>query len=105
MAPLAPYIMSWSITINNLKEYEGFPHDVIEQMITQHLAYGADMNLALKAAKAMSLSSCTLSGGRTPNPYGDDETVVITITGFSKAKDFVSLMRDIVVQPGDRPQG
>lgn len=96
--------MSWSVTINNLKEYEGFPQEMIETMITQHLAYAADMNLALKAAKAMDLNSCTLAGGRTPNPYGEDETVVITITGFSKARDFVTMMKDIVSHY-DRPPG
>jgi hypothetical protein len=85
--------MSWSITINNLPDYAGFTTDVIEQMLTQHMAYPADMALALEVARKAGLASASLSGGRTPNPYGDDEVVIITVTGMGAAQDFESAMR------------
>jgi hypothetical protein len=91
-----PYIMSWSIVIQNLEEYDAFPREIIETQLTHNLNYPLDMNRALKLAKELNLKSCTLAGGRTPDPYDkDNETVMITITGFSEAEDFVTTMRRI----------
>lgn len=88
--------MSWSVTINNLQEYEGFSTEVIEQMLTQNPQYPADMEIALDAARRSGISSGVLSGGRTPNPYGDDEVVNISIQGMGKAVDFNTAMRRII---------
>lgn len=85
--------MSWSITVLDVQHYEGFTHDIVEQMLTQHPQYPADMALALEVAKKAGLASASLSGGRTPNPYGDDETVVITVTGMATQLDFDAAMR------------
>lgn len=94
--------MSWSITINNLPEFPGFSAEVIEQMLTQHLQYPADMELALETACKAGLSTAVLSGGRTPNPYGDDEVVDISVRGMSSALDFNAAMRrNIAAGPDD----
>jgi hypothetical protein len=85
--------MSWSVTIQNVQEYEGFSHEIVEQMLTQHPQYPRDMALALSLAREAGLASASLSGGRTPNPYGDDETVNISIVGMEKALDFDAAMR------------
>jgi hypothetical protein len=90
--------MSWSITVNNLPEYEDFPLDIMERMLTQHVAYPMDMRIALQAAKRAGLMSATLAGARTPNPYGPNEVVTITITGHSVARDFFTEMTKLVTQ-------
>src|SRR5713226_9108420 len=74
--------MSWSVTINNIPEYKGFDSDVIERMLTQHIAYPGDMQLALNLARQVGLKSCVLTGMHTPNPYGGDEVVDISIRGM-----------------------
>lgn len=88
--------MSWSITINNLPEFEGLPPEVVEQMITQHIAYPGDMQIALTAARRAGFKSCVLTGGRTPNPYGGDEVVDISIRGMLEATDFQKEMNKIL---------
>lgn len=71
-------------------------------MLTQHLEYPADMELALNVAKKARLSSAVLTGGRTPNPYGDDEVVDISIRGMAKAVSFdAAMLRNIHAGPDD----
>lgn len=96
--------MSWAITINNLPEYAGFPEAIIEKMLTHHMLYPFDMNLALEAAKKAGLKSATLGGGRTISPYTGEEIVTITITGLSEATDFNAVMKRIVVQDDQQEQ-
>lgn len=90
--------MSWSITINNLPDYSGFDEFTIEKMVTQHILYPFDMQLALDAAKKAGLKSAVLGGGRTISPYTGEEVVTITITGMSDSTDFNAAMKRIVVQ-------
>lgn len=94
--------MSWSVTINDLSTYPGFDTAVIEQMLTQHPDYPADMGLALGIARKMGLASCVLTGFRTANPYGDDEVVDVSVRGKVRATDFqASVMRDIEAGPDE----
>lgn len=87
--------MSWSITFNDIPNAE-IPHDILEQMITQHIKYGEDMRLALYIAKRAGLKSGTLTGMRTPSPYGDDEVIDISIRGFVNAVNFNEEMKRIL---------
>jgi len=98
--------MAWSIVINNLQDYQGFPQDVIETFLAGHVAYPFDAQLALIAAKEAGLASATLAGARTPNPYGGDEVVDIAVHGFAEHKDLAEFMKAVVVQPEshDNPQ-
>jgi hypothetical protein len=88
--------MSWSITVNNVQSYDQFPDNIIEQMLTQHIAYPGDMMKALKLAKDCGFSSAVLTGMRTPNPYGGDEVVDISVRGMLEATDFQSEMKKIL---------
>jgi hypothetical protein len=88
--------MSWSITVNGVQDYDQFPPEVIEQMITQHIAYPSDMMKALQLAKDCGFKSAVLTGMRTPNPYGGDEVVDISVRGMLEATDFQSEMKKIL---------
>lgn len=88
--------MSWSVTVNNLQEYKLFTPDIVEKMMTQHIAYPNDMMLALELAKKAGLKSASLTGGRTPSPYGTDEVVDISIRGMCEATDFVTAIKKIL---------
>lgn len=92
--------MSWSVTINNLKDFKHFPQKVIEDMMTQHIQYPKDMYIALELAKKSNLSSCVLTGMRTPNPYGGDEVVDISVRGHVEALDFQQEMKRILLYGG-----
>jgi hypothetical protein len=91
--------MSWAIVIENLPEYPGFTEEIVAKMLSSHIAYPFDAQIALKMAREAKLSSATLAGGRTPNPYGGDEIIDISVHGFAEARDFVNTMRHIVVLP------
>lgn len=95
--------MSWAIVIENLADYAGFDEAVVAKLLTSHIAYPFDAQIALKMAREAGLSSATLAGGRTPNPYGGDEICDISVHGFVEAKDFVNTMKHIVVLPEDKP--
>jgi hypothetical protein len=88
--------MSWSVTINNLPEFKGFDADVIESMMSQHIAYPQDMMTALEMARKTGLKSAVLTGMRTPNPYGGDEVIDISVRGMVEATDFNAMMRRII---------
>jgi hypothetical protein len=89
--------MGWSITINDLAKFEGFTEEQEKFFEEQHPMYGQDSALALELAKQSELASCTLSGGRTPDPYRpDNEHIIITVIGFNRVTDFVGGMKDII---------
>jgi hypothetical protein len=95
-------IMSWSVTVNNLQEYDGFDLETQQLIASQHAAYVRDADLALALARAAGLMSATLSGGRTPNPYTGDEITDISVRGTTGSSDFLSEMRDIITSgPGE----
>ncbi len=82
--------MSWSITIENLKDYKGFDAAVYERLVSQHPGYALDMNLALELARKAGFESANLSGCRTPNPYGTNEVTDISVRGMTTAKDYTA---------------
>lgn len=94
--------MSWSVTVNNLQDFEKFTIDTDEYFSSQHPAYPRDVRIALELAKTAGLKSATLSGGRTPSPYGGDEIVLITISGSASHSDFLSEMRQIIAAGPDK---
>lgn len=94
--------MSWSITINDLPSFEGYTEDQEKFFAEQHHLYAQDAGLALEVAQQSNLASCTLSGGRTPDPYHvGDEHVAISIVGFKQSPDFIGSMRNIINQGPD----
>lgn len=92
----------WNVTVDNLQDFNGFTLDTQELFANQHAAYVRDANEALAVAKAIGLKSATLSGARTPNPYGGDEVVHISISGFPTHSDFLSEMRGIIASGPDK---
>lgn len=73
--------MSWSFSVNGtLQDYELSP-DLIESMQAVDPEYPHDMRLALGLAKMAGLKSATVSGFRTPNPYGGPETIGYSVMG------------------------
>jgi hypothetical protein len=96
--------MSYSITINNLPD---FPEDglqqFIEDMLRVNVHYPTDIAVALNAARSMGMSSCTLVAARTPNPYGDDEVVALSVLGMGRALDFNEAMKRNVAAGPDVP--
>jgi len=76
--------VSWSITVNDLQQVtDGLPDYMLKAIAIDNPAYEADAGLAFECAQAAGLVSATLSGGRTPSPYGGPDTVVISVIGFS----------------------
>lgn len=96
--------MSWSITINGLQETDEsvIPGSAIEQFLTQHPKYAEDCYAAYRLAKSAGLGSAVLTGGRTPNPYGDDEVVDISVRGVVRASDYNAEMQRII-RAGPQP--
>lgn len=95
--------MSWSVTINDLEHFVDFDTQLIEDMMTQHIKYPRDMRRALEMARRTGLASCVLTGMRTPNPYGGDEVVDISIRGHMEALDFQAEMKRIMRAGPDEP--
>ena len=92
----------WNVTVNDLQSFEKFTLDTEEQFANQNAAYPRDAAQALALARAVGLKSATLSGGRTPNPYGGDEVVVISVSGSPAHADFLSEMRGIIASGPDK---
>jgi hypothetical protein len=88
--------MSWSVTVNDVANYEGFPLDLQEFFASQHPSYPRDAEQALETARVLNLKSATLTGMRTPNPYGGDEIVDVSVRGTPLYKDFLLEMREII---------
>lgn len=74
--------MSWSVTVNELDTTSMLPQAALDTAGKDNPAYRDDAITAFKAAKRAGLVSATLSGGRTPSPYGGPDSVVLCITGF-----------------------
>lgn len=97
--------MSWSATIidplgitveHPLKHFH-------EEWSRDNIAYPFDADLALDLARLLMLKGVTISGGRTPiiGGEGEEEVVVVTITGSTKTKHFLDLMQSTIRQgPG-----
>lgn len=75
--------MSWSVTVNDLQDVTELPEDVLAKLADDNVYYAYDAKLAFTAAKTGGLTSATLSGGRTPSPYGGPDSVVISVVGFA----------------------
>jgi hypothetical protein len=88
--------MSWSVTINDVQEFEKLDVSTEEYFSSQHPSYPRDVAAALAVAKAVGLRSATLSGMRTPNPYGGDEIVDVSVRGTPIYKDFLQEMQEII---------
>lgn len=88
--------MSWSATVQNVQEYEKLDPETEEYFSSQHAAYPRDFASALQLAKSIGLKSATLSGGRTPNPYGGDEIIDVSVRGTPVYNDFLLEMREII---------
>jgi len=97
--------MSWSVTVNDLSTVEELPPQIIDKIGWDNPKYKEDAQLAFFVAKSCELDSVTLSGGRTPSPYGGPDNVVITIIGFDgtsgiRARDFnMSVLDNIFTGP------
>lgn len=88
--------MSWAVTFNEINEKTRYDTDEVEYMMTQHIMYPADMELALKLAREAGVKSGTLSGCRTPNPSGGPEVVDISIRGLVEPADFNLMIKKIL---------
>lgn len=97
--------MSWSVTVVDPggitvpNPFTAFQ----EEWARDNPAYPIDADLAYALAKQLGLKGATLSGGRTPviGGEGDEEIVVVTITGSSKSLDFLNLMHHLVTRGPD----
>lgn len=79
--------MSWSVTVNDLDTVDELPEFTYQKISEDNPDYDRDSRAAFTAAKSAGLASATLSGGRTPSPYGGPDTVVISIVGFSDRRE------------------
>lgn len=95
--------MSWSITVEDLDKINELPAAQLARVGSDNPAYSDDARLLLTVAVAAGLVSATLSGGRTPSPYGGPDTVVMSIVGFDSRAEghavrtpFYPTMRDTI---------
>lgn len=96
--------MGWSVTINNLAEFGDFDDESLLKLSEQNEKYQGDAKSLLAFAKAHNLGSCTLAGGRTPNPYKPgEESVSFSIMAYSEAQDFNAQTLDNIRQGPDVP--
>lgn len=96
--------MSWSIEIRGIQDVGpgDIPADRIEYIATAHPKYPQDLYAALSLAKAAGLRGAVLTGCRTPNPYGDDEVVDISVRGTMEASDYQAEVQRIL-RAGPQP--
>lgn len=78
---------SWSITVNDLDQIEELPEDIFLKACGEDAELQSDAHSAFISAKERGLVSATISGGRTPSPYGGPDTVVISIVGFNNRSE------------------
>lgn len=102
--------MSWAVTVNDLATIDELPLQILQKLSWDNPLYLDDANLAFRIAKAANLDSATLSGGRTPSPYGMPDTVVISVVGFDgpipgeigvRARDFNAAKIDTILSGPD----
>ena len=79
--------MSWSLTVDDLDQVDQLPDELLSRVGSDNPLYSIDARLAFTVACAAGLVSATLSGGRTPSPYGGADTVVISVVGFSDRRE------------------
>lgn len=75
--------MSWAITINDLDMIDKLPPEIYDKACSENPEYREDAEHAFAVAKYRGLVSATISGGRTPSPYGGPDTVTISVVGFN----------------------
>lgn len=78
---------SWSITVNDLDQIEELPGHVYDTACGDDAELQGDALAAFVSAKERGLVSATISGGRTPSPYGGPDTVIISVTGFNNRNE------------------
>lgn len=92
--------MSWSLTFNDLRQYGPdlpvLPEHITDYIGSAHPEYLNDLSRAYHLAKELDLGSVTLCGTRTPNPYGGDEVIDISVRGHINAPDFHGEMLRII---------
>lgn len=79
--------MSWSVTFDSLDDLENLPDEVTAKLAEDNEAYSSDAVLAFTLAKDAGLTKVTLSGGRTPSPYGGPDCVVVSVLGFTDNRE------------------
>lgn len=95
--------MSWHVTVNEMQMVEGLPPEVLAHVALDNPSYKLDVQAAFDAARKLGFRSATLSGGRTPSPYGGPETVVIAITAFSDDRVAHAVERPVADTMWDYP--
>lgn len=80
--------MSWSFTINDVVQGFEIPPAVIEEFRRENEAYPADMELALKLAQEIGMKTATLTGYRTPSPYGGPDSIGVSVMGTIEGSDW-----------------
>lgn len=78
---------SWSITVNDLDQIDTLPGEIYDKACGDDAELQGDALAAFVSAKERGLVSATISGGRTPSPYGGPDTVVITVVGFNNRNE------------------
>lgn len=93
--------MSWSFSVNeNMQDYT-ITDDLAESMRAVDARYPLDMEITLRAAKAMGLKSGTLSGFRTSSPYGGPESVGLSVMGTIEPVNWQETVRRNIGQGPD----
>lgn len=95
--------MSWAVTVDNVQEYEEFSPSFLAEWGRAHPMYPSDMALALAIAKAAGFASASLSGGRTPGIYNDNEIVDISVRGMTTAQSFNPEIQRLIDKGPDVP--
>lgn len=85
--------MSWSFTVNDVVQGFEIPPAVTEEFRRENEAYPADMLLALKLAQEMGLKTATLTGYRTPSPYGGPDSIGVSVMGTIEASDWFGYVK------------
>jgi hypothetical protein len=93
--------MSWSFTVNETMQQYELTEKLTGEMGAVNADYPADMAVALTAAKALGLSSGTLSGFRTPHPYGGPDSIGIAVMGTVEATDWHENVRSVIAAGPD----
>lgn len=85
--------MSYSLTIDNIQMYGGFDEAQISDMLRVHPRYPEMMNAGVLTAVKLGMRSAVITVISTPNPYGDDEVVDVSVRGMMKATSFQEAMK------------
>ena len=95
-------MVGWSLGIHNLQSVERLEEDKVKLLCEQHHMYGLDAMKLFKLAKQAGFASCTISGGRTPDPYNPEQEIsVLSIVGFTHSTDFNDAMRKVILSGPD----